>query len=93
MKINGHPILSLPPINFYVHKIKFKADERNLYYKMEKETKDCFKKWREGLDNNCNSTIILEKLLRLRQICNHKNLCMIEGQDTKKTSSKIGIPQ
>jgi SWI/SNF-related matrix-associated actin-dependent regulator of chromatin subfamily A3 len=93
MKINVRPILSLPPINFYVHKIKFKADERNLYYKMEKETKDCFKKWREGLDNNCNSTIILEKLLRLRQICNHKNLCKIEGQEIEgqdtKTSSKI----
>ncbi|CAB5304727.1 unnamed protein product [Rhizophagus irregularis] len=43
MKFNGHPIVYLPPINFYTHKIKFKIDEKKIYDKMESDTKEQFR--------------------------------------------------
>lgn len=43
MKFNGHPIVCLPPINFYTYKIKVKTDEKKIYDKMESDIKEQFR--------------------------------------------------
>ncbi|PKC65170.1 hypothetical protein RhiirA1_420754 [Rhizophagus irregularis] len=75
MQFNGHPILSLPPINSFVHKVKFNAEEQKIYDEMEKDAKERFKKWKESNDVMKNYAVILESLLRLRQLCDHHKLC------------------
>ncbi|PKC56437.1 hypothetical protein RhiirA1_402145 [Rhizophagus irregularis] len=76
MKFNEHPIVCLPPINFYTHKIKFKTDEKKIYDKMESDTKEQFRSWKESRNGNLKNNYVtfLEMLLRLRQICNHTQL-------------------
>jgi SWI/SNF-related matrix-associated actin-dependent regulator of chromatin subfamily A3 len=77
MKFNGRPIVCLPPINFYTHKIKFKTDEKKIYDKMESNIKEQFRSWKKSRNGNLkyNYVTFLEMLLRLRQICNHTELC------------------
>ncbi|GES75403.1 SNF2 family helicase [Rhizophagus clarus] len=75
MQFNGRPILSLPPINSFVHKIKFNAEEKRIYDEMEKDAKERFKQWKESNDVMKNYAIIMESILRLRQICDHHVLC------------------
>ncbi|RIA91205.1 SNF2 family helicase [Glomus cerebriforme] len=75
MQFNGRPILSLPLINSFVHKVKFNAEEKKIYDEMEKDAKERFRKWKESNDIMKNYATILETLLRLRQICDHHKLC------------------
>lgn len=84
MKFNGRPIVCLPPISFYTHKIKFKTDEKKIYDKMESDTKEQFKSWKESRNGDLkyNYVTFLEMLLRLRQICNHTQLCKRQINDT-----------
>lgn len=84
MKFNGRPIVCLPPINFYTHKIKFKTDEKKIYDKMENDAKEQFKSWKESRNGDLkyNYVTFLEMLLRLRQICNHTQLCKRQINDT-----------
>ncbi|PKY61794.1 hypothetical protein RhiirA4_282331, partial [Rhizophagus irregularis] len=92
MKFNEHPIVCLPPINFYTHKIKFKTDEKKIYDKMESDTKEQFRSWKESRNGDLKNNYVtfLEMLLRLRQICNHTQLpCkrqinQINGIDNKE---------
>ncbi|CAB4429379.1 unnamed protein product [Rhizophagus irregularis] len=92
MKFNEHPIVCLPPINFYTHKIKFKTDEKKIYDKMESDTKEQFRSRKESRNGDLKNNYVtfLEMLLRLRQICNHTQLpCkrqinQINGIDNKE---------
>ncbi|CAB4417091.1 unnamed protein product [Rhizophagus irregularis] len=92
MKFNEHPIVCLPPINFYTHKIKFKTDEKKIYDKMESDTKEQFRSWKESRNGDLKNNYVtfLEMLLRLRQICNHTQLLckrqinQINGIDNKE---------
>ncbi|CAG8539788.1 2666_t:CDS:1 [Funneliformis caledonium] len=75
MQFNGRSILSLPPVNSFIHKVKFNIEEKKIYDEVEKEAKILFKKWRESKNSKDNYATILEILMRLRQICNHHKLC------------------
>ena len=67
MKLNGSPIVNLPSINYFVHKIKFSMEKREVYEKIEKEALEKLKKHKE-------SASILEVILKLRQICDDKQI-------------------
>ncbi|CAB5216603.1 unnamed protein product [Rhizophagus irregularis] len=92
MKFNGCPIVCLPTINYYGHKIKFKTDERKIYDKMESDTKEQFRSWKESRNGDLKNNYVtfLEMILRLRQICNHTQLLckrqinQINGIDNKE---------
>ncbi|CAB4492029.1 unnamed protein product [Rhizophagus irregularis] len=92
MKFNGCPIVCLPTINYYGYKIKFKTDERKIYDKMESDTKEQFRSWKESRNGNLKNNYVtfLEMILRLRQICNHTQLLckrqinQINGIDNKE---------
>ena len=83
MKFNERPIVCLPPINFYTHKIKFKTDEKKIYDNMESNIKEQFRSWKESRNGDLkyNYVTFLEMLLRLRQICNHTELCKRQIND------------
>ncbi|CAB4386286.1 unnamed protein product [Rhizophagus irregularis] len=92
MKFNGCPIVCLPTINYYGHKIKFKTDKRKIYDKMESDTKEQFRSWKESKNGDLKNNYVtfLEMILRLRQICNHTQLLckrqinQINGIDNKE---------
>ncbi|KAK9386747.1 SNF2 family N-terminal domain-containing protein [Lipomyces mesembrius] len=69
--------LNLPPLNEYMHTIEWTRAERQVYDAMEREARGVMEKYRdtgEG-DGRTKYIYLLEALLRLRQICNHKGLC------------------
>lgn len=72
--------LKLPPLNEYVHRIKFLPHEREKYEALQMEAKGLLKQYqtRQGQKNGkAQDTYrhLLEVLLRLRQVCNHWKLC------------------
>ncbi|CAJ0840720.1 443_t:CDS:10, partial [Entrophospora sp. SA101] len=75
MKFDGRPILELPPITSYLHKIQFTPEEKKKYEFMENDAQSQFKKWRSTGEVMSHYSIILEVLTRLRQICDHHKLC------------------
>jgi SWI/SNF-related matrix-associated actin-dependent regulator of chromatin subfamily A3 len=91
--VRQHPIVCLPPINFYTHKIKFKTDEKKIYDKMESNIKEQFRSWKESRNGDLkyNYVMFLEMLLRLRQICNHTELCkrQINGTDSNIDDERL----
>ena len=99
MKFNGHPIVCLPPINFYTHKIKFKTDEKKIYDKMESDTKEQFRSWKESRNGDLKNNYVtfLEMILRLRQICNHTQLLckrqinQINGIDNNMNDERLKV--
>src|SRR2546421_11090438 len=68
------PIVNLPSINYFVHKIKFSMEEREAYEKVEKEALEKLKKHKE-------SASILEVILKLRQICDDKQIANLRSEE------------
>ncbi|KAK9240018.1 SNF2 family N-terminal domain-containing protein [Lipomyces kononenkoae] len=69
--------LNLPPLNEYMHTIEWTGPERQVYDAMEREARGVMEQYRDSEEGDGRSKYIflLEALLRLRQICNHKGLC------------------
>lgn len=80
--------LNLPPLNEYLHTIEWTQSERQVYDAMEHEAQHVMQEYRDGSGSNSKTYIfLLEALLRLRQICNHKQLC---GSRLKGTADIAG---
>ncbi|CAG8452129.1 8018_t:CDS:2 [Ambispora leptoticha] len=84
-KINGAPIIRLPPRHVHLTNTYFSPEEREFYYSLEKRSRLTFNRFlREGsvMKNYSN---ILQLLLRLRQACCHPFLIrdrnVVEGED------------
>ncbi|KAH6672708.1 SNF2 family domain-containing protein [Plectosphaerella plurivora] len=82
--------LKLPPKTEYVHHIAFRDDEKTKYNALLDEAKGMMEKIRKGGIGKGQFQNVLERLLRLRQICNHWTLCRqrvddllqsLDGQD------------
>ncbi|GBC05245.1 hypothetical protein RclHR1_06120009 [Rhizophagus clarus] len=93
MKFNEHPIVCLPPINFYTYKIKFKMDEKKIYDKMKSNIKKQFRSWKKSRNSDLkyNYITFLKMLLRLQQICNHTELYkrQINDADSNMNNEKL----
>ncbi|OLN88164.1 Helicase-like transcription factor [Colletotrichum chlorophyti] len=77
--------LKLPPKKEYVHRISFKPDEKSKYDALLSEAKGAledFRSNRAGEKGKFQS--VLERLLRLRQVCNHWTLCRQRIDDLLK---------
>ncbi|KAI0838894.1 SNF2 family N-terminal domain-containing protein [Hypoxylon sp. FL0890] len=71
--------LKLPAKTEYIHRIKFREDERVRYNALLSETTkmlESYRRRRQGANGpQIRFTSVLEKLLRLRQMCCHWTLC------------------
>ncbi|KAI1482385.1 SNF2 family N-terminal domain-containing protein [Daldinia eschscholtzii] len=74
--------LKLPPKTEYIHRIKFRDDEKKRYDALFSETTKVLEAYQQGRGGQNNRqapqirfTSVLEKLLRLRQLCCHWTLC------------------
>ncbi|KAI1410851.1 SNF2 family N-terminal domain-containing protein [Hypoxylon sp. FL1857] len=80
--------LKLPPKTEYIHRIKFREDERVKYDALFSETTkmlESYRRRKEGANGpQVRFTSVLEKLLRLRQICCHWTLCGGRAKDVLK---------
>ncbi|KAI1767745.1 SNF2 family N-terminal domain-containing protein [Hypoxylon sp. FL1150] len=82
--------LKLPPKTEYIHRIKFTDDEQRKYDALLSETTEMLEAYRrrkqsaKGQGNQIRFTSVLEKLLRLRQICNHWSLIGDRVKDVLK---------
>lgn len=73
-KIDGRPILQLPPrVSEKIHAV-FNADERDLYTALETKSQIQFNKYLKAGTVGRNYSNILVLLLRLRQACCHPHL-------------------
>jgi SWI/SNF-related matrix-associated actin-dependent regulator of chromatin subfamily A3 len=75
--------LKLPPKTEYVHRITFWADEKRKYDALMDEAKGALEEFqnksKKGQKGRFQS--VLERLLRLRQVCNHWTLCRERVED------------
>ncbi|KAI0882796.1 SNF2 family N-terminal domain-containing protein [Annulohypoxylon maeteangense] len=71
--------LKLPPKTEYLYRIKFRQDEKDMYGSLLTETTEMLEQYRHrnerGGGAEIGFTSVLEKLLRLRQMCCHWTLC------------------
>ncbi|PQE03808.1 SNF2 family domain-containing protein [Rutstroemia sp. NJR-2017a BBW] len=71
--------LKLPELSEYVHRIKFRNDEKEKYDALEEQAKGMTQQFQLEAQSRKKNTItyshILEILLRLRQVCSHWKLC------------------
>ncbi|KAM0563595.1 hypothetical protein ACHAPJ_001319 [Fusarium lateritium] len=73
--------LKLPPKKEYVHRISFRKDEKRKYDALLDEARGELEQWQA--ESRAGSQVgqkgrfqnVLERLLRLRQVCNHWTLC------------------
>ncbi|KAI0140058.1 SNF2 family N-terminal domain-containing protein [Hypoxylon sp. NC0597] len=80
--------LKLPTKTEYIHRIKFREDEKVKYDALFSETTkilESYRRRKEGVNGpQVRFTSVLEKLLRLRQMCCHWTLCRGRVQDILK---------
>lgn len=78
---DGSTILALPPRREELRFLKFEPQEQEIYDKFFKESKDEFTDLSQKNEVMKNYVGILQKILRLRQICDHVEL--VEGKEIK----------
>jgi len=87
--------LRLPELSEYVHKVQLSDSEKEKYEALSDEAKGVLKTFQEssGRDASNEYRHLLEVLLRMRQVCNHWQLCaervtkLMETLQTQKTVS------
>ncbi|KAI0785070.1 P-loop containing nucleoside triphosphate hydrolase protein [Abortiporus biennis] len=82
---NGERILSLPPRRDELRYLQFDEQEKRIYDEYFNESKAEFKELSNRNEVMKNYVGILQKILRLRQICDHYELVMNKG-DSNGTS-------
>ncbi|EJD03691.1 uncharacterized protein FOMMEDRAFT_19080 [Fomitiporia mediterranea MF3/22] len=80
---DGTSILSLPPRRDELRLLKFDEQEQRIYDEFFKESRDEFKELSHKNEVMKNYVGILQKILRLRQICDHYEL--VEGKDLQES--------
>ncbi|KAL8153806.1 hypothetical protein V2J09_011566 [Rumex salicifolius] len=81
-KINGQPIINLPPKKVHIRSKEFTLEERKFYSELEADTRKQFKAYADSGTVNQNYASILLMLLRLRQACDHPYLVCGSGSDS-----------
>jgi len=78
---DGSMILALPPRREELRLLKFEPQEQEIYDRFFKESKDEFTDLSQKNEVMKNYVGILQKILRLRQICDHFEL--VEGKEMR----------
>lgn len=71
--------LNLPNINYNHHKLPFNDTEQELYDNMKQEAFEIFDDYLNGNTKGIKFTVILTKILRLKQLCNHPHALLNEN--------------
>ncbi|KAL8139848.1 hypothetical protein V2J09_005869 [Rumex salicifolius] len=88
-KLDGKPILNLPPKYINMESLEFTFEERDFYATLELESRVKFKAYDEAGTVGENYANILVLLLRLRQACDHPYLCVCGGSYTVRDTDSI----
>ncbi|KAF3021422.1 hypothetical protein E8E14_004936 [Neopestalotiopsis sp. 37M] len=78
-RIDGHPVLRLPPLNLETSDMEFNDDQRREYMAVEQRMREKFQGYVDAntvLKNYCS---VLVMILRLRQFCCHPHLISDHG--------------
>ncbi|KAK7203594.1 helicase-like transcription factor HLTF/DNA helicase RAD5, DEAD-box superfamily, partial [Myxozyma melibiosi] len=69
--------LNLPPLTVFTHTIEWSKEERRVYDAMQAEAYGAMMEWHQAArgEGQARLMYLFEALLRLRQICNHQQLC------------------
>ncbi|KAI0255631.1 SNF2 family N-terminal domain-containing protein [Lactifluus subvellereus] len=80
-KLDGKPLLTLPPKTIDLETLQFSPEEREIYDDFEKQAKIRVNKFiREGTIIQ-NHSAVLVMILRLRQLCCHPNLILCQADE------------
>ncbi|KAI9451415.1 SNF2 family N-terminal domain-containing protein [Lactarius psammicola] len=80
-KLEGKPLLTLPPKTVELETLQFSPEERQIYDDFEKQAKVRVNKFiREGTIIQ-NHSAVLVMILRLRQLCCHPHLTLIRAEE------------
>ncbi|KAI9354870.1 SNF2 family N-terminal domain-containing protein, partial [Zopfochytrium polystomum] len=75
MRLNGKPIIELPPVSYFLHEVEFKyQEEKDTYAALNAELERSFEEFASEDGSQTTYAHILEILMRLRQTCNHVRL-------------------
>ncbi|KAI9457065.1 SNF2 family N-terminal domain-containing protein [Russula earlei] len=82
-KLEGKPLLSLPPKSIEIVSLQFSSEEREIYDDFEKKARIRINKFIRERTIIQNHSVVLVMILRLRQLCCHPNLilCLAEQYD------------
>ncbi|KAH7912078.1 SNF2 family N-terminal domain-containing protein [Hygrophoropsis aurantiaca] len=80
-KLEGKPILQLPPKDIELMKLEFSKDERELYDTFEKRSHIRINRFLKSRTLLKNHHAVLVMILRLRQLCCHPNLILSHAAD------------
>ncbi|XP_057528095.1 helicase-like transcription factor CHR28 isoform X1 [Amaranthus tricolor] len=86
-KLDGEPIINLPPKYIKMKTVKFTAEERSFYAQLEAESRSQFKAYAAAGTVNQNYANILLMILRLRQACDHPLLVKGFGSDSARRTN------
>ena len=87
---DGNKILSLPPRHEELRYLKFDPQEQQIYDRFFKESKDEFADLSRKNEVMKNYVGILQKILRLRQICDHFEL--VDGKEPRQANGSTECP-
>ncbi|GAA5820659.1 hypothetical protein JCM11251_003100 [Rhodosporidiobolus azoricus] len=90
---DGKPLITLPKVSYYQHKVQLKPAVRDLYAEVEKEVAENVRKSKQGgAGEKLSVTHLLCLLLRLRQLACDPTLCpssFIDDIRDRKLASRI----
>ncbi|WCJ26979.1 SNF2 domain-containing protein / helicase domain-containing protein / zinc finger protein-related [Euphorbia peplus] len=86
-KLDGEPIINLPPKTIELRKVDFTDEERDFYTRLEADSRDQFREYAAAGTVKQNYVNILLMLLRLRQACDHPLLVKGIGSNALGKSS------
>ncbi|KAF8064022.1 SNF2 family DNA-dependent ATPase [Lyophyllum atratum] len=89
-KLEGEPILQLPPKSIELVKLQFSEEERDLYDSFEKRTKIRLNKFIRERTLVQNHAAVLVMILRLRQLCCHPNLILSQTDGYEDPTLLVG---
>jgi len=80
-KLEGKPLLTLPPKLIELETLQFSPEEREIYDDFEKQAKIRVNKFIRERTIIQNHSAVLVMILRLRQLCCHPNLILCQAED------------
>ncbi|GAA6041170.1 hypothetical protein JCM8097_004150 [Rhodosporidiobolus ruineniae] len=89
---SGQPLIRLPQVSFYQHKVQLRPAQRELYAEVEKEVAENVKESQKREEGKLSVTHLLCLLLRLRQLACDPALCppdFIEDIKDRKLAARI----
>lgn len=89
-KIDGKPIIQLPPKTTVENRAIFGKDQREFYEALEKDAQIQFNRYLRNGSIGRNYSVALVLLLRLRQACCHPTL-IVNSKDFQQTVSDLGV--